>query len=84
MAEENVTTGGMTGAEGATGTGNQEGQGNSNAEPKTYSEQEFNSEVDRRVTEAIKTAQGKWQTEYEEKLKKEKDEAARLAKLSAD
>ena len=51
---------------------------------KTYTEKEFISEVDRRVTEALKTAKTKWQTEYDDKLQAEKDEAVRLAKLSAD
>lgn len=37
------------------------------------------SEADKRVTQAIKTAQEKWQTEYETKLK-----AERFAKLSAE
>lgn len=51
---------------------------------KTYSEKEFQSEVDKRVTAALETARAKWQSEYEKKLKAEKDEAARLAKLTAD
>lgn len=51
---------------------------------KTYSEKELQAETDKRVTEAIKTAQAKWQKEYEEKLENEKAEAARLAKMNAD
>ena len=80
--EENThaTAGVETGAQGATDDGNGQGQ----EENKTYSEKDFQSEVDRRVTEALKTAHTKWQTEYDEKLKAEKDEAARLAKMSAD
>ena len=81
MEENTHATGGVeTGAQGATDNGNGQGQ----EENKTYSEKDFQSEVDRRVTEALKTAHTKWQTEYETKLKAEKDEAARLAKMSAD
>ena len=31
---------------------------------KTYTEQEFQSEIDRRVTQALKTSQEKWEKEY--------------------
>lgn len=51
---------------------------------RMYSEKEFQSEVDKRVTEGIKTAKSKWISEYEDRLKAEKDEAARLAEMSAD
>lgn len=47
---------------------------------KTYSEAELSAEVDRRVQQAQK----KWQADLEERLKSERDEGARLAKLSAD
>lgn len=61
---------------------------NNNAEGKTYTEEELKtrlqSETDRRVTEALKTAQSKWQKEYEAKLEKEKSEAEKLAKMTAD
>ena len=50
---------------------------------KTYTEQEFQSEIDRRVTQALKTSQEKWEKEYQQKLEAEKQEAERLAKLSA-
>lgn len=50
---------------------------------KTYTEQEFQSEVDRRVTQALKKSQDKWEKEYQQKLEAEKQEAERLAKLSA-
>lgn len=42
------------------------------------------SETDKRVTSALETAKAKWQSEYEVKLKNEKDEAARLAKMTAE
>ncbi|WP_158281641.1 DUF4355 domain-containing protein [Sporanaerobacter acetigenes] len=57
-------------------------------ETKTYTQEELDtklqSETDKRVTEALKTARAKWEKEYEEKLVKEKKEAERLSKLSAD
>lgn len=59
-----------------------------NVDGKTYTEEELKaklqSETDKRVTEALKTAQSKWQKEYEEKLQKEKSEAEKLAKMTAD
>lgn len=57
-------------------------------ESKTYTEEELQkllqSETDKRVTQALKTAQEKWQKEYEEKLAKEKLEAERLASMTAE
>lgn len=87
--EENFenTAGGNTGATAGSNTGtNTTGQNNQQGgqTDKTYTEKEFIAEVDRRVTEALKTAKTKWQTEYDTKLQAEKDEAVRLAKLSAD
>lgn len=62
---------------------NQEGQ-----DVKTYTQEEYDkglqAEADRRVTEALKTAQTKWQSEFEKKLENEKNQAARLAKMTAD
>lgn len=75
----NVTGGAETGVQGATENGDEQGQ-----KEKTYTEKDFQSEVDKRVTEELKTAQSKWQSEYDAKLKSEKDEATRLAKMSAD
>jgi len=55
---------------------------------KTFTQDDVNkllqSETDKRVTEALKTAQAKWEKDFTEKLTKEKAEAERLAKLSAD
>ena len=55
---------------------------------KTYTEEEvakmIQSQTDKRVTDALKTAKDKWKAEYEENLAKEKAEAERLAKLSAE
>lgn len=79
MAENTAATAeGTSGANAVTDADNQQGQ------EKTYSEKDFQSEVDKRVTAALKTAQTKWQSEYDEKLKSERDEAARLAKMTAD
>ena len=54
------------------------------AESKTYTGEELKakiqSETDKRVTEAIKTAREKWEKEAAE----QKKEAARLAKLSQE
>ena len=59
-----------------------------NQEVKTYTEDEFNSklesETDRRVTEALNTARGKWEKEYNQKMEEAKKDAERRAKLSAD
>lgn len=59
-----------------------------NQEPKTYTQDEVDkllqSEADKRVTEALKTARAKWEKEYKEQLEKEKKEAERLSKLSAE
>ena len=70
-------------------TEQQETQESEQQEEKvTYTQEEFDkqlqSEADKRVTEALKTAKAKWESDYKDKLKKEKDEAARLAKMSAE
>ena len=56
-------------------------------QPKTYTQEELNkllqSEGDRRTTDALKTAQAKWETEFKQKLEAEKAQAEKLAKLSA-
>lgn len=57
-------------------------------ESKTYTDEELQkliqSESDKRVTQAMKTAEQKWQKEYEKKLEDEKSEAEKLAKMSAE
>lgn len=40
------------------------------------------SEADRKLEKALKTARAKWEKEFQEKLEQEKKEAERLAKLS--
>ena len=53
--------------------------------PKTKEELEalLQSEADRRVTGALKTAQEKWEADYKAKLEAEKAEAEKLAKMTA-
>lgn len=56
--------------------------------PVSYTEEELQaklqSETDRRVTEALKKQQAKWEEEYKTKLETEKQEAQRLAKMTAE
>lgn len=40
------------------------------------------SETDKRVTEALKTAKKKWEKEFSERVEKEREEAARMSQLS--
>lgn len=55
-------------------------------ENPTYTQEELDaklqSETDKRVSQALKTAQDKWMKEYEAKLEAEKTEAEKLAKMS--
>jgi hypothetical protein len=72
MAEKNVTEG-----------------ANKNLEAQvTFTQEEFDkklqSEADKRVQEALKTAQSKWEKDLTSKLEEARTEAERLAKLSAD
>lgn len=66
--------------------GNEEGNNESTFEKIELTQEELNaklqSEADKRVTEALKTAKEKWEKEFNDKLEKEKKEAERLAKLS--
>ena len=45
-------------------------------------EKAIKSEGDKRVSQALKTSQAKWEQEYKEKLIIEKEEATKLAKMS--
>lgn len=55
---------------------------------KMFTEEEvakmIQSQADKRVTEALKTAKGKWEEEYKNQLAKEKAEAERLAQMTAE
>jgi monoamine oxidase len=57
-------------------------------EKLTLTQDELNAklqaEADKRVTEALKTAKGNWQKEYEQKIQHERKEAERLARLSEE
>jgi hypothetical protein len=90
MAENNnATFEGSNGTGGVqptqvTGTNNQSGQNNTQTDgantAKTYTEAEFISEVDRRVSQA----QAKWAAELDKKLNTARSEGEKLAKMSAD
>lgn len=53
--------------------------------PKTAEDLQklLQAEADKRVTQALKTAQAKWEAELEGKIQKSKEEADKLAKLNA-
>lgn len=90
MAENNTATfEGSNGAAGtpptqATDTNNQSGQNNTQTgganTARTYTEAEFISEVDRRVSQA----QAKWAAELDDKLNSARSEGEKLAKMNAD
>jgi hypothetical protein len=84
---------GGAGGNGGTDPGTGQGQNNPNPEggkgatelPKSEEELKklLQSESDKRVTDALKTAQAKWEADYKQKLESEKAEAEKLAKMSA-
>lgn len=86
---------GGAGAGGTQGTDHGNGQGQNNPNPDgdkdtielPKSEEELKkllqSESDKRVTDALKTAQAKWEADYKQKLESEKAEAEKLAKMTA-
>lgn len=55
---------------------------------KSYSEEDvqkmLQAETDKRVNQALNTAKEKWQKEMEEKIREEKSEAEKLAKMSEE
>jgi hypothetical protein len=67
-----------------TGTGGGNPPGTGLELPKTAEELQklLQSTADKRVTDALKTAQEKWELDYKAKLELEKAEAAKLAKMS--
>ncbi len=81
MEEKEMTGGQVSGAD-AMEKDNQLGQ------EKTYTQAEFDkallAETDKRVNQALENKKAEWEKDYSERLKAEKDEAARLAKMSAD
>ncbi|MCI5891829.1 MAG: DUF4355 domain-containing protein [Clostridiales bacterium] len=90
MAEEtNVTAGGQTNGTDDMQTGTaQDNRAGQKETTKTYTQEEYEkalqSETDKRVQQALATAEAKWQKDYEAKLADEINEAARLAKMSAE
>lgn len=86
------------GTEGAAASGiqgdkapNQQGQqdqdsNNKGKEVVQYSKEELDrliqSEGDRRVSEALKTAKKKWETDYSARIEREREEAARISQMS--
>lgn len=83
----NVTDGTEnSGANTATDTGNAQGQENNaagEAETKTYTAEELQAESDRRVTEALKTANAKAQADFEKRLKESRAEWEKESKMTA-
>lgn len=66
--------------------GQQTDQLQSAPEQVTMSKEEYErslqSETDKRVTEALKTAKKKWEKEFSERVEREREEAARMSQLS--
>lgn len=83
----NVTDGAEnSGVNTATDNGNVQGQESNaagEAETKTYTAEELQAETDRRVTEALKTANAKSQASFEEKLKEARAEWDKESKMTA-
>jgi len=93
MAELNKgLNGAEPGAEGAGGNPPTDPKatdaGNGKDEAKTYSQEDFEkalqSETDKRVAEALKTAQGKWEEGLTKRIEDERKDAAERAKMSAE
>jgi hypothetical protein len=86
MADEVKATGGAEQVQ----QQNQQGPDTSKTPPKVLTlteeelEKKLQSETDKRVTEALKTSRSKWEQEYDQRVKKERDEATRLAKMNED
>lgn len=81
------------GANGGSGTGAEEGNGegtgeDEGTETKTFDDvlkdKSYQSEFDKRVSKALETAKGKWETDYQAKIEEAKTEAQKLAKMNAD
>ena len=81
MEEKEMTGGQVSGAD-AMEKDNQLGQ------EKTYTQAEFDkallAETDKRVNQALENKKAEWEKDYSERLKAEKDEAARLEEFYAN
>ena len=85
MAENTTATNGVQNGANATDTNNGSGQNNTGTQTvgqaeRTYTEAEFISEVDRRVSQA----QAKWSAELDKRLDLARSEGERLAKMNAN
>lgn len=83
----------VSGAQGATENANGAGQAQNEqnqqnqqeqGQERTYTAAELQAETDRRVQAALATAEARWRTETGTQLQQARDEAARLAQMSAD
>lgn len=82
----NVTGGAESGAESATDTDNVQGQETQNTgenTPKTYTAEELQAETDRRVTEAVKTANAKSEEAFKKQLKEARADWEKESKMTA-
>lgn len=80
--------GAVTGAndgdgDGATSEG-QEAEGEEKSFDDILKNKKYQSEFDKRVEKALKTAKGKWETDYQAKVEEAKTEAEKLAKMNAE
>ena len=85
MAENTTATNGVQNGANATDTNNGSGQNNTGTQTggqaeRTYTESEFISEVDRRVSQA----QAKWSAELDKRLNLARSEGEKLAKMNAN
>lgn len=85
MAENTTATNGVQNGADATDTNNGSGQNNTGTQTggqaeRTYTEAEFISEVDRRVSQA----QAKWSAELDKRLNLARSEGEKLAKMNAN
>lgn len=85
MAENTTATNGVQNGANATDTNNGSGQNNTGTQTggqaeRTYTEAEFISEVDRRVSQA----QTKWSAELDKRLDLARSEGEKLAKMNAN
>ncbi len=88
--DTNVTAEGTAGAENATEANNQQGQNTENQQAqesaetsKTYTAEELQAEADRRVTEAVKTANAKSEAAFKKQLEDAKVQWEKEAKMTA-
>lgn len=76
------------GGEGGTGDTGTGGAAGGEEGTKTFDDilkdKAYQSEFDKRISKALDTAKGKWESEYNQKLEDAKTEAEKLAKMNAD